>query len=151
MEAETRMLVLAEYLGIKEEDVENEIIETSHCDKTFEAEGCEYMVLTDDEADEYAKENIEQSVWAFVPNFIISHSEVLDYDDASEAIIKAIQEQCENGNEAMTKLIDNMEEFIEDAKQADGRGHFMNSYDGDEIEMFGSKATAEDMYIYRMN
>ena len=151
MTTETRMLVLAEYLGVKEEDVENEIIETSYCDKTFEAEGCEYMVLTDNEADEYATESIKESIWAFNKDFIISHSAVLDYDSGSEAIIKAIQEQYENGNEAMTKLIDDLEEFVDDAIRADGRGHFISLYDGDEIETPRSKATAEDMYIYRIN
>lgn len=111
---------------------------------TFEINDREYLVLTDDEADERAKQYILDSVWAFNTNFIISNSSALDYDDASEAVVKAIGEQCESGNEAMKKLIDNLDEFVDDAITADGRGHFMNSYDGEEYEQ-------DDYYIYRIN
>ena len=102
------------------------------------------MILTDEEAQTKAEEYILDSIWAFNADFIIEHSKVLDFDDASQSIIKAIQEQCENGNEAMKKLIDDIDTFIEDAINADGRGHFMNSYDGNE-------AQEGEYFIYRIN
>jgi hypothetical protein len=127
-----------------EEELSEIEIAEGYDENIAEVINCEYMVLTDKEADQAAKEYIEDSVWAFNSNFIIDHSDVLSYDKASENVVKAIQEQCESGNEAMKKLINNMDEFVQDAIEADGRGHFLNTYDGEEYEV-------GDYYIYRMN
>lgn len=128
-------------------------IEVSRYDEgTFEIGNQSYLVLTDDEADKYCADRIKDSVWAFNKNFIIGQCSALDFDDASEKILDAIQEQCESGNDAMLKLIDDIDEFIDDAKSADGRGHFMNSYDGEENEMFFKYGSEnQELYIYREN
>lgn len=97
--------------------------------------GAEYLLMTDEQADEKAEEYIKSSLWAFNSDFIIGHSKVLDYDKGSEDILKAIQEQCESGNDAVLRLIDDIDEFIEDAISSDGRGHFLSSYDGNEYEL----------------
>ena len=107
-----------------------------------------YIVLTDDEANEKAKEYILDSVWAFNADFIIDHASALDHSPASYKIVEAIREQYESGNDAMLKLIDNDDEFIEDAISADGRGHFLNTYDGNENE---ETVCGQTFYIYRMN
>lgn len=127
----------------EEELTEIEITE-GYDENIAEVENREYMVLTDEEADQAASDYINESVWAFNANFIIEHCDVLDYDDASEKVIKAIQDQCESGNDAMKKLINDMDEFVQDAIDADGRGHFLNTYDGEEYE-------TDNYYIYRMN
>jgi hypothetical protein len=134
-----KLKALAEYLEISIEDIEE-----GYNENYFDYEGKEYLVLTDEEADEKAGEYIKDSLWAFNSSFIIENSSILDFDEGSEKIIKAIQEQYENGNEAMKKLIDDMDDFISNAISADGRGRFINSYDGEEIEQ-------EDYFIYRMN
>ena len=85
-----------------EELTEIEITE-GYDENIAEIENREYMVLTDEEADQAASDYINDSVWAFNSDFIIQHSNVLDYDDASEKVVKAIQDQCESGNEAMKK------------------------------------------------
>lgn len=131
---------LVEFLGVDQE----EISISSYNDNLFEYGNQEYLVLTDKEADQEAAEYIRESVWAFNPDFIISHSSVLDYDKPSEQIIKAIQDQCENGNNAMIKLIDDMKDFIQNAIDCDGRGHFISHYDGEENE-------EGKFYIYRIN
>ena len=125
-----------------EELQEIEIAE-GYDENIFEVESQEYMVLTDEEADEKTSESINDTVWAFNADFIIEHSKVLDFDDASETVVKAISEMCESGNEAMKKLVDDMDEFVEDAISADGRGHFLNTYDGEEYEQ-------DNYYIYKM-
>ena len=130
---------------IKDADIK----QTSWDKNTFEIYNREYMVLTDEEADKRVKEDIKESVWAFNADFIIRHSRALDYDDGSRQIIKAIQEQCENGNKAMLKLIDDFDDFVEDAIESDGRGHFLNTYDGVEHEF--QMSNWEWYYIYRMN
>lgn len=109
-------------------------------------DGKEYAVaLTEDEANEATAVNIRDMVWAFNTDFIIDHSSVLDYDDASRTIVNTIQALCEDGNDAITRLIDDMNDFIEDAINADGRGHFLSAYDGEEIELEGG------IYLYRTN
>lgn len=95
-------------------------------------DGREYAVGSNSEADDAAKECIRSSVWAFNPGFLSNHTN-LDAD-----IIKIIQEaKCEDANEPLMQLIDNFNEFVADAIGADGRGHFLSSYDGEENTLDG--------------
>lgn len=61
-----------------------------------------------------------------------------------EEYIKSIQEKYESGNSELLRLIDDVDDFVSDAISADGRGHFLSSYDGNEEEQDG-------YYIYRTN
>ena len=110
----------------------------------FEAEGGDYLVLTDDEADEKAHEYIEQSVWAFNASFLECHIDALDADD----IDRLRGDRCEDCNDALVKLIDDFEYFVQDAINADGRGHFLSSYDGNEEE---EEIDGMMYFIYRTN
>lgn len=116
----------------------------------FEALGAEYLVLTDAEADEAAADYIKESLWAFRPEFILQHSAASEETTAREdqEIIKALNEVqsklCESANALVKALIKNLDEFITDAIDADGRGHFLSGYDGEENE-------SGDFYIYRTN
>ena len=134
---------LVENQDYTKEELQSVKILEGYDENIFEVESQEYMVLTDEEADEKTSESINDSVWAFNADFIIEHSEVLDFDKASKTIVNTIGEMCENGNAAMKKLIDDMDAFIEDAISADGRGHFLNTYDGEEYEQ-------DDYFIYKM-
>ena len=136
-----KIKALAKSLEIKAKDITEE-------NDYFNANGAEYLVLTDEEADERAKEYILESVWAFNADFIIEHSNALDFDEASKKVVEAIAEQCESGNEAMKKLIDDLDEFVSDAVSADGRGHFLSGYDGEENE---EEINGTTYYIYRTN
>lgn len=130
----------------------NEIEVSNYDDNLLEIGSNEYLVLTDEEADEKVKEYINDSVWAFNADFIISQSKILDYDEGSRKIIKAIQEQCESGNEAILKLIDDIDIFIEEAVSCDGRGHFLSTYDGNETEVtIKYKGSDYTYYVYRVN
>lgn len=105
-----------------------------------------YIVLTDEEADEKAAQYIRESLWAFNASFIIDHSKL---PHEAEGMIKSWQaEKCEDANDTIEALIDDMDVFIEDAISADGRGHFITSYDGNENE---ETVNGERFYIYRMN
>ncbi|MEE8382197.1 MAG: hypothetical protein V3R78_10045 [Thermodesulfobacteriota bacterium] len=133
----TKEQALATYLSINADDIED-----GYDAGIFDAEGCEYMVLTDDEADQKAADYIRETVWAFNADFIAGQSNI-DYD-AVVTMVKALQDKCEGANDAITALIVNMDEFIDDAIGADGRGHFMSSYDGEENEQ-------GEYFIYRLN
>lgn len=106
----------------------------------------EYKVLTDEEADDLAYEKIVESLWAFNAEFIVEHS-ILENKFGVKEIeaIRLVQGSlCENANDFIKALIEDIDEFVEDAIEIDGRGHFISSYDGEEIEQ-------DDYYIYRIN
>lgn len=107
----------------------------------------DYLVLTDEEADEKAKEYITDSLWAFNPSFLASMTEF------DEEIFQAIADngKCESNNDVIYNTIQKtcgINDFVEAAVQADGRGHFMSSYDGNENE---ETVHGETFYIYRLN
>jgi hypothetical protein len=63
--------------------------------------------------------------------------------------LEAIQsKKCEGANNAILSIIEKtdggIDGFVEEAISADGRGHFLSSYDGDENEKDG-------FFIYRIN
>ena len=141
LEALRRFLINEDYI---EESEELTYEEEDNC---FDTSVGEFLVLTDDEADEKAKEEIRQSLWAFNPEFILKHTKAYenttDYED--EAIIEALKEVqgriCEGANELVYALINDFGEFCEDAIDEDGRGHFLSYYDGKEYE-------SDNFYIY---
>jgi hypothetical protein len=61
---------------------------------TFEVLGNEYKVLTDEEADEAAAEEITNSLWAFNTDFILRHTEFYNTSTSCEdaEFINALQE-----------------------------------------------------------
>lgn len=142
LEALKRFLINEDYI---EESEELTYQEEDNC---FDTSVGEFLVLTDDEADEKAREEIRQSLWAFNPDFILRHTKAYEntteYED--EAIIEALGEVqsriCENANELVYALIKDFDEFCEDAISEDGRGHFLSYYDGKEYE-------SDNFYIYR--
>lgn len=136
--------VLAAYL---EADIED-IFESRYDDCLFEYGQQEYLVLEDDEADKKAKEYILDSLWAFNANFIADHTKQ-GYSTDLEKSIKQVQEKmCESANDMVKALIEDLDEFVADAISSDGRGHFFNTYDGEENEYFTEDGT---YYIYRVN
>ena len=120
-------------------DCDIEEIEQGYDDSIFELGNQEYLVLTDDEADERAKEYIESSVWAFSSWFLASHT------DLDEEIIKHLQDKYEGANDALLNAIKDINDFVSDAISCDGRGHFMSSYDGQEHQL------DNNLFLYRTN
>ena len=132
-----RIKALAKYLGLtKEEEIYYESYDI-YCYGNQE-----YLVLTDVEADEKVAEHIKDSVWAFNPSFLSSHSGI------DQEIFKLLQDKCESANEAILKLIKDFDEFVQDAIGKDGRGHFLSSYDGYEND---HEHDNETYYIYQTN
>lgn len=104
----------------------------------------EYAIGTDEEADAAARAYVESSLWAFNADFILSECELpLELEDG----IRAMQEKkCEDCNDAMLALVEKtcgLESFVQSAISADGRGHFLAQYDGNECE-------AGEFYAYRI-
>lgn len=152
-QTELKIKALAKYLGCDPEDID-EGYEWYREFTTYELGNQEYLVLTDEEADEACKEYIENSVWAFNASFIIDHSD-LPYD-AWEMVQSYQEDRCESANETILAMIKDFDEFVEDAISADGRGHFLSGYDGKENEITLTITDEEGecdetYYIYRVN
>ena len=133
-----KIKALADFLQISKKEAAEELEQEN------------YIVLTDDEANEKAADYIKDSLWAFNADFIIAHCSNYDsmdcyeYHYAVEALQEAQQKSCESLNGLCRALIADIDEFIQDAIFADGRGHFIAFYDGEEIEQNG-------LFIYRQN
>jgi len=108
----------------------------------------DYFVLTDDEADEKAADYIKDSLWAFNASFLSSET------GYPIEVFEGLQDRCENSNDAVEALIEsnksdtNLKDFIDAAIGADGRGHFISSYDGNENE---ETVNGNRYFIYRQN
>ncbi len=149
-EEEAREGFRADIEGTEEAEIEanfliycqNNLTEVEPIDADEERDG--YIVLTDEEADKKAKEYIIDTLWAFNANFLAGETGI------DEEVFKAIQDngRCESNNTAIERLIDDIDSFVESAISADGRGHFMSSYDGNENE---EVIEGERFYIYRIN
>ena len=135
----SRVKALSKYMELTKEE-EKEIYYESYDIYCYGNQ--EYLVLTDDEADEKVAEYIKDSVWAFNPSFLSSHSGI------DEGVFKLLQDKCESANEAILKLIKDFDEFVQDAIGKDGRGHFLSSYDGYEND---HEHDNETYYIYQTN
>lgn len=112
----------------------------------YDYDNHDYLVYTDEEADEAVRDYIEESVWAFTPSFLQAHT-----DHRARVTIEAIaklQEMCEDANEPLTAMIKDFDAFVEDAVSCDGRGHFLAPYDHEENEITFNGIT---YYIYRRN
>lgn len=99
--------------------------------KVITIDGDEYAFADDeDDANTAAEENISESVWAFNASFLV------DYMPEGMTIeaIDLIKLGCESANEPLKALIEDWDEFVEDAIAADGRGHFLAPYDFEEHE-----------------
>ena len=115
--------------------------ESRYGDNTFDIHGQEWLVLTEDEADEAVYERILEDLWAFRPEYL------QNWTETPADILQGMQEKlCEKATPIVRRLIgeDNLDRFVADAVGADGRGHFISGYDGNECDM-------GDFYGYRLN
>lgn len=137
----TKIEALAKFLDADVDDLS----ESRHDESSFDHGREEYLVLTDGEADERAADYVRESIWAFRASFILS---VCGLDGSGEEGLRTMQEKsCEGANDFLLSLVERtcgLEEFVRQAVQADGRGHFLSSYDGEENE-------EGDYFIYRVN
>ena len=133
-----------------EDYCESELIEIDEQESDFEFDN-RYIVLTDSEADELCKDRILDSVWAFNPSFLSSETGI------DVEVFRAIQEngRCESNNDAVLSCIDDEDDFVQSAISADGRGHFISYYDGEETETTFSAIDNDyeenTFYVYRVN
>ena len=135
------IIALAEEFGCAPKDV------SERNDEEYVIDGIDYLVLTDSEADDRVAEYIEDTLWAFSPNFLSSVTGV------DKSVFEAIHDngECEDNNSAIMSILDatytSMSEVVQEAISWDGRGQFLSQYDGEEIEVY---ADGEYYYCYRI-
>lgn len=114
-------------------------------EKEFEGPG-EYLVCSDEQADENVKGEILSNLWAFKADFL---SSVTGLDSV---VFKKLADLSEGSNEAVVALVKStcgLDHLVEQAIAADGRGHFLASYNGEEVEF--KLKSGKTVYIYRCN
>ena len=137
-ELELKSEALANFLG------EDPIMIDGKDGENFSFRKSEYLVLTQEEAEEKAAEYIRDSLWAFRTEFIAAHTKNGLTNDCIAALNKMQIELGEDCQPILEALIEDMDGFIEDAIRADGIAHFLSTYDGEENEKDG-------YLIYRIN
>jgi len=134
-----RVKALKNHLELNDEETNQITLENG---KYFHFGDKEFLVLTEDEAEEKATDYIKESVWAFNSSFLSSHTGI------DEDVFKLLSEKCESSNDAILSMIKDFDHFVGDAISSDGRGHFIASYDHDEhIE----EINGDEYFIYRTN
>lgn len=107
--------------------------------------GMEFAVGTDEEAGAAAAEYIKSSLWAF------NHQFLADYTELPISIFKGLESAYEDANEAILTLVERtdggLDELVAEAISSDGRGHFINGYDGNEHEV---DIDGQTFYVYRV-
>lgn len=105
--------------------------------------GREYAVGTDDEAEQAARDYIENTLWAFNADFLAGQT------DLPVEVFTALQGKYEDSNDTLRTLIersdDGLDGFVDEAISADGRGHFLSGYDGRENEI---EVGGKTFYVY---
>ena len=139
---DNKIKALAEYLG---EPVEN--LRNNGDNYVQVVDGFEYLVLTEDEADEVAAAYIADSLWAFNAEFILDTCRLNNAPETARCLRNMLEDACEGANEFVLALVEGtcgLDRFVQAAIDADGRGHFISQYDGEENDCDG-------LYIYRID
>jgi hypothetical protein len=104
-----------------------------------------YAIGDDSQACWACKEYIKEAVWAFNGSFI-AEACGLPYE-LGEVLSGYSSEKCEGANDALLALVNRtcgFDSFASRAVGDCGRGHFLASYDGDEINL------GDGLFAYRI-
>ena len=107
----------------------------------------EYIVCTDETADVGCKDYILSNVWAFRDTFLAEETGL------PVEVFSCLQEKMgEDSNETIHTLVKatcGEASLVDAAVSADGRRHFLATYDGDE-QTFTTKS-GKTLFVYRCN
>jgi hypothetical protein len=141
---DNRALVLLAYLRANGDNTDPGDIEEEGSNE-FNVGRQTFRVLDESEADDACGDYIEQSLWAFNASFLAGMT------DLPEEVFTALADKCEDANDPIMRIIKStcgIDKFVNEAVSADGRGHFLSGYDGEENEYTGG---GRYFYIYRVN
>lgn len=136
---ERRRAALLRYLD--DDSNPDDVSNSNYGDNVFSVGRRDYRVLTDDEANAAASEYIADSLWAFNAGFLAGETGL------PAECFEALADKCEGANDPILRMIEKtcgLESFVDSATSADGRGHFLATYDSEENE-------SGEFFIYRVN
>ena len=145
LEKDPKKLAVAKLWEVDYDDIDEEK-HTHYGLQVFSCGSKEWAIGDDSECDDAVAEYIKDSAWAFNSDFIASACNIPELD---KALVHYQEKACESANPMILALINKtcgLDEFVEQAVSADGRGHFLASYDGEEQESFCGK-----FFIYRIS
>ena len=142
---DNRALVLLAWLRVNESNnyEPDDIVNAD--DNTFDVGSFQYRVLDEEEANGVCCNYIEETLWAFTPSFLSYMTNL------PEEVFQFLSEKCEDANDPILRIVKStcgIDKLVNEAICADGRGHFIASYDGEENEFVGG---GRYFYIYRVN
>lgn len=123
---------LAKYLECEA----NDITQSPYEKESFEAQGKEFLVLTEDEATERACQYIENTLWAFRSSFLIDFIpsacslSVSETNELEKCIEQMQEKMCESCNDILKALIGKrLNDLINAALCNDPIENFLATYD----------------------
>lgn len=148
---DNKRLALAGYLSVTPDELI--ISPHSYYGLTCYSRGREeYAVGTGEQADNAAIKSCKERLWSFQTRFILAQCglsmELAVYLERFQA------DKCEDANPVLAELIKKcmrgggVREFCRKAIEADGRGHFLSSWDDEECSQV---VAGERYFIYRIN
>lgn len=114
-------------------------------------DGTLWLVGSEREADKAAKEYILDSLWAFKTSFIAS---VANLSNAEERAIEKMQrDMSEDANPIIRRIIgeSKLNHFVKMAIDADGRGHFLSPWNGEEVDSDDIPGLPKGKLAYRLD
>lgn len=104
-----------------------------------------YNIFSDDDAYNACKDIIRENLWSFNPAFLTKHmGGLIGPDDANQIANR----MYEDASPVFLEMIQDFDAFVDDAIKSDGRGHFLASYDG--VEMNLGTIDGIDYYAYKV-
>jgi hypothetical protein len=113
-------------------------------------DGEEYAVAeTEEAAQSAAIESARDSLWAFNTPFLCRH---LNLNTKQEEAIAEMQNKlCEDAGPILEALLgDKLDDFLADAVNTDGRGHFLSPYDSEEHDGEDISPALQGKLVYRL-
>lgn len=107
----------------------------------------EWLVCSNELAEQHAKAEIMANLWAFRSEYLAGMTGL-----PQEAFSTMQEKLCEDCNDAVLAMIRatcGIDRFVEEAIAADGRGQFIASYDGEEVEY--TTRSGRKVFLYRCN
>lgn len=114
----------------------------------YSAYGEEFAIGLPEEADEAVRNYIRDSLWTFRASYILKHSRVGETKKVEKAIEEMQVKLGEECNEIIYALLEDFEKFVKAAIEDDGRGVYLASYDGEELEI---NISGIQFLAYRLN
>lgn len=115
------------------------------------ADGKQWSVGSKSQADKAARNYILDSLWAFNTDFIARAAGLTDEEAKG---VRTMQEKLsEEANPIIRRIIGerNLERFVREAINADGRGHFLSPYDSEERESDEIEGLPRGKLAYRVD